>query len=117
VGDWEVGVPNFGRWFKIWCQLQGVEGPDHHPLRLTHWTQIRGNLLRLLDYQVLGQCWSLTTSCYRCQSQLPSLKLHFSWFGLPYLTALPLTTLWKTTTRNCRHTMSVSGGYCEYTLL
>jgi len=37
-----------------------------------------------LDYQVWGQCWSLITSLNRSQRQFPGLKLHFSWFGLPY---------------------------------
>jgi len=55
-----------------------------------------------LDYQVWGQCWSLNTSCNRSQSWFPSLKLHFSWFGLPHWSK-PLITLWKTTTGNCRH--------------
>jgi len=37
-----------------------------------------------LDYHVWGQCWSLITSCNRRQKQLPSFKMHFSLFGLPY---------------------------------
>jgi len=58
--------------------------------------------LNQLDYQVWGQCWSLITSFNRSQRWFPSLKLHFSWFGLPYWRK-PLTTLWKTTTSDCRH--------------
>jgi len=45
-----------------------------------------------LDYQVWGQCWSLSTSCNRSQKQFPSLKMYCSWFGLPFRRK-PLTTL------------------------
>jgi len=70
--------------------------------------------LNQLDYQVWGQCWSLITSCNRSQKQLPSFKMHFSWFGLPYWRK-PLTTLWKTTTSDCSAGMCVSQRWIFWT--
>jgi len=58
--------------------------------------------LNPLDYQVWGQCWSLITNCNQSKEQFLSLKRLFSWLGLHYCRK-PLTTLWKTTTSDCRH--------------
>jgi len=34
--------------------------------------------LNPLDYEVLGQYWSLNKSCNKSQNQFPSFKMHFS---------------------------------------
>jgi len=74
-------------------EFQQVKLPWLH----CHWWVVP-NLpdLSPLTYHVWGQCWSIITSCNLRQKQLPSLKMHFSRFGLPY-ERKPLTELWKTT--------------------
>ena len=51
-----------------------------------------------LDYQG----WGRITSCNRSQKRFASLKIPFSWFALCYRRK-PLTTLWKSSTSDCRH--------------
>jgi len=55
------------------------------------------------------------TSCNGSQKQFPNLKMHFNWFGL--YRRNQLTTLWMTTTSDCRHvcqpTVDIMNIQCE----
>jgi len=51
-------------------------------------------------YHILGQNWSLITSCKQPKlDKVQSLKMHCNWLGLPF-NRKPLAMQWKISTSN-----------------